>query len=203
MVRFEFDLVYVNGSMTTLFRQLALSTALLLLGPGNVSEALAERWLPVSTGDDDLRHFIDLDSIKRNGNFVSFWVETINYPEQDLPQFLTRSRIGADCVQRIWRFQEQYEARDGEIITVHKDGDEGPVNILAPGNPRSAVLDYICEGAPLTVSLEANIEANAPSERLLLPEPRYSCSDFGDAERASAVFNFSQPDKACITLVEW
>ncbi len=190
-----------------------LSTGIILLVTVHAPAALAERWIPVSTGDEDVRHFIDLDSIRRRDNFVDFWVETIGYSEEGLPQFQTRSLIAADCVQKVWRFQEQYKAQDGEMITIHQEGEEGPINILTPNNPRYAVLDYICNGPTLDAKLEVNMEADPPSERLMAAEPNYSCSDFGNAERANAALNLraassdalppNQPDRGCTAIIEW
>lgn len=191
-----------------------LGAGIMMAGLAISPAALAERWIPISTGSDETRYFLDLDSIEQRDRFVFFWVETVTYTEADLPQFESRSQIAADCVNRVWRFQQRYEVEDGEVVVVHQLGEEGPVQVIPPRSPRAEVLAFICrepEQRETTLALE--LTAAAPSVRLMEPEPIYSCADFGDRAQAQAALNLNVTadsdlppagsERACVTLVEW
>jgi len=113
------------------------------------SPALAENWVAISRNPDNLpdaRYAVDQDSLKKNGDIVSFWDAAFE-PGADGKQVKELAvHTAMNCKKRVYRQRTfiNYDV-NGNIFSQTNPGDKAPWQTVTKGTLIDSIRDFVCK----------------------------------------------------------
>ncbi len=112
------------------------------------SPAMAENWVAISRNPHNLpdaQYAIDKDSLKKDGDIVSFWNAAFE-PGPDGKQVKELAiHTAMDCEKRVYRQRTfiNYDV-NGRVFSQTNPGDKAPWQTVTKGTLIDSIRDFVC-----------------------------------------------------------